>query len=496
MAFLQDVFKDSGVPTYTFVEPNEYIKIVVTLSTKGRCLVVEGPSGIGKTTCVLKALEYLGMGDSIQLLTPRKKKDILSIEKILDNNENIGTVIIDDFHLLSIENKNRLSDLMKTIADEDREDVKLVLIGINRAGDSLVSLAPDLNNRITTVKFEVNPDSKILELIEKGEVALNARIKYREQIVRRSNGSFHIAQLICKELCIIERVIMTQDNKKELNTDINYVVDKIMTDLSRVFEVKAREFAIGSRLRSSGRAPYFHLLYWLSESKDWTIRMADIYLKYPTHKASISQVADKGFLYKLINNSENIKSVIHYDEYSKVLTVEDPKFMFYLQNLDWTDFVKRIGFSKINFDKKYDFALSFAGEVRSIVAELAILLFEEHECSVFYDFNEQHKIIGEDLTDYFEPIYKSDAEFIIVFLDRNYPRKLWTNFESDKFKERFGEHAVIPIIFKGCEPTQFDKLANIGYLSFDPEKEQSEQIKSIADIIVKKLGEKRRNEPS
>ena len=124
---------------------------------------------------------------------------------------------------------------MKTIADEDREDVKLVLIGINRAGDSLVSLAPDLNNRITTVKFEVNPDSKILELIEKGEVALNARIKYREQIVRRSNGSFHIAQLICKELCIIERVIMTQDNKKELNTDINYVVDKIMTDLSRVF---------------------------------------------------------------------------------------------------------------------------------------------------------------------------------------------------------------------------------------------------------------------
>lgn len=55
---------------------------------------------------------------------------------------------------------------------------------------------------------------------------------------------------------------------------------------------------------------------------------------------------------------------------------------------------------------------------------------------------------------------------------------------------------MIPIIFKGCEPTQFDKLANIGYLSFDPEKEQSEQIKSIADIIVKKLDEKRRNEPS
>ena len=72
MAFLQDVFKDSGVPTYTFVEPNEYIKIVVTLSTKGRCLVVEGPSGIGKTTCVLKALEYLGMGEKERYIINRK----------------------------------------------------------------------------------------------------------------------------------------------------------------------------------------------------------------------------------------------------------------------------------------------------------------------------------------------------------------------------------------------------------------------------------------
>lgn len=54
---------------------------------------------------------------------------------------------------------------------------------------------------------------------------------------------------------------------------------------------------------------------------------------------------------------------------------------------------------------------------------------------------------------------------------------------------------MIPIILKGCEPTQFDKLSTIGNLPFDPEKDQGEQIKEIADIIVKKLDEKRRNEP-
>ena len=62
------------------------------------------------------------------------------------------------------------------------------------------------------------------------------------------------------------------------------------------------------------------------------------------------------------------------------------------------------------------------------------------------------KLLEKDLTVFILNQYISlMLSLFIVFLDRNYPRKLWTNFESDKFKERFGEHAVIPIIFKGCE---------------------------------------------
>ena len=60
-AYLEDVFKTSGIPTHTFVRPDEYNTILVSLRTKGRCLVVEGPSGIGKTTCVIKVIEELGL---------------------------------------------------------------------------------------------------------------------------------------------------------------------------------------------------------------------------------------------------------------------------------------------------------------------------------------------------------------------------------------------------------------------------------------------------
>ncbi len=50
MALLEEVFRLSGVPTITFVEPVGYSGIKVSIRTKGRCIVLEGPSGIGKTT--------------------------------------------------------------------------------------------------------------------------------------------------------------------------------------------------------------------------------------------------------------------------------------------------------------------------------------------------------------------------------------------------------------------------------------------------------------
>ncbi len=51
---LQQVFVLSGVPVYTFVQPVEYIQLLVALRTAGRGIVIEGPSGIGKTTAVMK----------------------------------------------------------------------------------------------------------------------------------------------------------------------------------------------------------------------------------------------------------------------------------------------------------------------------------------------------------------------------------------------------------------------------------------------------------
>jgi len=96
---VEDVFKTSGVPTYTFVEPNEYHQLLINLRTPARGLVVEGPSGIGKTSSVVIALKALNLYNGVTMLSARKQDDLPKIQS-LDSSKAMGTVILDDFHKL------------------------------------------------------------------------------------------------------------------------------------------------------------------------------------------------------------------------------------------------------------------------------------------------------------------------------------------------------------------------------------------------------------
>ena len=79
---IEEVFKVSGTPTYTFVQPIEYQQLLVALRTAGRGVVIEGPSGIGKTTAVNNALAELGLSGSALKLSARKKEDVKLISEL------------------------------------------------------------------------------------------------------------------------------------------------------------------------------------------------------------------------------------------------------------------------------------------------------------------------------------------------------------------------------------------------------------------------------
>jgi hypothetical protein len=484
---LEDVFKISGVPTFTFVEPVEYNRILVSLRSSGRGMVIEGPSGIGKTCAVMKALNQLGKFDEARKLSARKRPDIDIINDII-NEKLKGLIIIDDFHRLPIEIKNKIADYLKTLADEEVKDTKIVVVGINRAGDTLIKFAKDLVNRIDIVRFETNPPEKLLELVKKGESALNINIDSKNEIAQESHGSFYLAQMLAHETCLKAGILERNDSTRDTYISIEVVKQSVYERLSLSFSDIVKTFIIGPKLRREGRAPYLHILRWLADSDAWSISLKEEVRKHPEASGSVGQVVEKGYLKKFVEAHPEFQDVLNYDDSTNILTVEDPQFIFFIRNIIWYKLVQQLGFKNLNFESKYDFALSFAGNERDLAQKIFNGL-NDQEFSVFYDTNEQHRILAENIEDYLAPIYRSEAKYVICLLSSSYPSRIWTKFESDQFKERFGEHSVIPIRFQDALPGMLDEAAKVCGISFDSSKEMDSQVEAIVQLLTKKLGE-------
>jgi hypothetical protein len=490
VATVEEVFKVSGVPTYTFVQPPRYAHMKVAIRTPGRCVVIEGPSGIGKTSSVMQILDELKLADEVTFLTSRDPKHVEYIEALPDLGD-IGVVIVDDFHRLNDAVKGRITDFMKVLADRGDEKSKLILIGINKAGDRLVQYGSDVGLRIDVFKLEQNPPDLVERLIEQGEQALNIKIEDKAKICEICHGSFQIAQLLCNSICIEASVTETAASLCTVKNTVDDVLDDVLTSLRRIFHNACIEFAQGSKLRREGRAPYLHILKWLVDSEDWSVDLRRATKDNPAHRGSVGQVVSKGYLETLMRDKANIlDEFFHYQPETSVFTVEDPKLVFYLRSINWKSFVREVGFPTSEFPGKYDIALSFAGADRDHAKSLFDLL-AEREVSVFYDENEQHRIIAEKVEDYLRPIYRSEAAYVVPLLSPEYPKKIWTKFESEQFKNRFGQRGVIPIRYKTAQDGFFSDASDYGSLSFDPAGDVASQLGSIAETICARLQEDR-----
>ena len=487
---LEEVFKTSGIPTYTFVEPKEYADLLLNLRTPGRGLVIEGPSGIGKTTAVETALERLGLAAKVTKLSARKPSDVEYIEA-LPTLGAVGVVIVDDFHKLKDATRSALADYMKTLADEESKDTKIVVVGINKAGQSLISFAHDLVNRIDVIPFESNPDEKVRDLVDRGSAALNVRLNVTSEIVTTSQGSFYLAQMLSREVC--KRSNVTECAERLANIEVSFEAVKadVWDRLAQVFRARCEVFCRGSRMKKEGRAPYLHILRWLAEGSEWTLSLRDAIRLHSEMRGSVGQVVDKGYLAELVASEPDISSVMHYDAKAEQLTVEDPQFIFFIRNIPWRLFATDVGFMAVEFPHKYDFALSFAGEDRDI-AELLWGQLQEAEVEVFYDRNERHRILASDVEEYLRPIYQSEARFVVVLLGAAYPKKIWTKFESEQFRDRFGKDTVIPVWFADTPPGMFDETRKYGGFVIDRGKPIEPQIDELVALLLRKLGESAR----
>ena len=112
----------------------------------------------------------------------------------------------------------------------------------------------------------------------------------------------------------------------------------------------------------------------------------------------------------------------------------------------------------------YDVCLSFAGEQRGYVEAVAAGL-KARGVRTFYDDYETATLLGKDLYQHLDQVYRRLAAYCVIFISKDYATKLWTSHELQSAQARAFEmnrEYLLPVRFDdtelpGLRPT-------IGYL--------------------------------
>ena len=80
-------------------------------------------------------------------------------------------------------------------------------------------------------------------------------------------------------------------------------------------------------------------------------------------------------------------------------------------------------------NREYQVALSFAGEQRGYVEEVARILAAK-SIDVFYDGFEQPRLWGKDGTEIFHEVFAEKATYVVMFISAAYASKAWTRHEE------------------------------------------------------------------
>lgn len=133
--------------------------------------------------------------------------------------------------------------------------------------------------------------------------------------------------------------------------------------------------------------------------------------------------------------------------------------------------------------KRYDIVLSFAGENRGYVEEVANFL-NERGVVVFYDKYEQVTLWGKNLQEHLESIYRQQARYCVMFISKHYADKIWTRHERRAALARaMAERAeyVLPARFDDTEIPGLNPVVH--YLDL-----RDVSPTQLGEMILQKLG--------
>jgi hypothetical protein len=441
---LENIFVTEGLPKYTYVQPPNFNDIYIDFRHFSKPVVIEGASGTGKTSIVLKILERINKKNEYIYYTARKQADLINIVRLA--REPIpGRYVIDDFHRVPEPIRKRLADFAKVAADDgaNTEYPKLIFVGINQIGEDLLQLSPDIAKRCGIHKVASGDAEDIKQLVSKGEKSLNIKISNVSAIFKETKGDYWLTQLMCKACCIQNAILESQLEKKTIKANIKEIRASVITRLKSSYNNIIKEFCRGIRFRPSNN-PYIKLLEIVSIQTEMPIDLNELAnTSTEEYKAAINNIKDHR-LKVHIDSKHILANNFFYNESTKNFNIEDPALHYYIKHLDWKVLYKECGFKKSSRSYQFDIALSFAGENRELASHIANLL-RASDVEVFYDEYYEANYLGKAWTEQFKNIFANDSRTVLCILDKNHQQKIWPTFERECFSDRVKDHEIIPI---------------------------------------------------
>lgn len=457
---LSEVFKTVGLPPYTYVKPKHFGEVKADITQEGKHLLIEGPSGIGKTCSVFKVFEDLGWKEGFEFAYVGCRDDnaVTRIDEFL-RIAATGKVpaprvlVVDDFHLLAPRRRSEVGSALKRMSDrafEHAAPAKVILIGIPTTGVSLLSDAYDLGPRLGTYVLSRASDAEIDQLISGGEQALGVLFEDRAVLLSESAGNFWLAQYVCNKVCAMQDVHETQDDAKILTFDILGIRGRLMAELTQRYLPIARTFAKGKRWRPGGNKPYLEILLALCKIPDSVITFDQLMQvvserRRPGIKAVRTRIAE--VIHDPTRTTDLRKQIAF--EADAGFSIEDPLFRYFLTNLDAKVLYRDLGIEESTVENgrvyTYDVGFSFAGEARQLV-EAVNAEMKSEDLITFYDFDQQAILLASDLQGVLKKVYGESCRYYLVFLDKHYRDKVWTKFEKDVMTSGKRTDHIVPVI--------------------------------------------------
>lgn len=270
----KDVFTPTKPARIAFIERDLVNdKLVNSLTTPGKQIVVYGHSGTGKTTLLVNKLTQLyerhittrcmkGLKfeqlilDAFDQLAPyytQERQTNKTITEGLDLNASYMLLsaklsaqtssnssekenrilppqltpkalgrflgaqkacwVLEDFHKIDAGEKEKLSQLMKVFMDlsDDYQDLKIIALGAVDTARQVVDYDHEMRNRVAEVQVNLMTSQEITAIIAKGENALNIEFsnEIKKLVARHSNGLASVCHHLCLNMCNAAGIIET-----------------------------------------------------------------------------------------------------------------------------------------------------------------------------------------------------------------------------------------------------------------------------------------------